>query len=87
MPQFRHGTVASLSCMKWKLFQEILPFRSEDIKHHTFFKAYCAMDDICRHYGVTNIRLHDIDKQWGHPSVAGMESIARQVREALQTGE
>lgn len=47
----------------------------------------CAMDDICRHYGVTNIRLHDIDKQWGHPSVAGMESIARQVRAALQTGE
>ena len=33
------------------------------------------MDEICRHYGIENIRLHDIDKQWGHPSVQGMQSI------------
>lgn len=46
-----------------------------------------AMDEICHHYGVTNIRLHDIDKQWGHPSVAGMESIARQILSALRAGE
>lgn len=38
-----------------------------------------AMAEICRHYGVVNIRLHDIDKQWGHPSVEGMKSIASQV--------
>ena len=24
-----------------------------------------SMDEICRHYGIENIRLHDIDKQWG----------------------
>ena len=42
-----------------------------------------TFDRICRHYGVTNIRLHDIDKQWGHPSVKGMESICRQVGDVL----
>lgn len=43
-----------------------------------------SMEEICRHYGVPNIRLHDIDKQWGHPSVAGMKSICRQVWEAVK---
>lgn len=30
-------------------------------------------------YGVTNIHLRDIDKQWGHPSIKGMKSICEQV--------
>lgn len=34
---------------------------------------------ICAHYGVHVIELADIDKQRGHPSVAGMAAIARQV--------
>lgn len=38
---------------------------------------------ICDHYGVTLIRLRDIDKQTGHPSVKGMKEIARQVGEKL----
>ena len=38
-----------------------------------------SIDEACRHYGITNIRLHDIDKQWGHPSVQGMKSICEQV--------
>ncbi len=38
---------------------------------------------ICRHYGITLIELHDIDKQWGHPSVAGMKAIADQVLEVI----
>ena len=42
-----------------------------------------SMADICAHYGVTNILLHDIDKQMGHPSIAGMKSIAEQVEEAI----
>lgn len=42
-----------------------------------------SMDEICRHYGITNIRLHDIDKQWGHPSVEGMKSICTQVGEVV----
>ena len=42
-----------------------------------------SMDEICRHYGIENIRLHDIDKQWGHPSVQGMQSIDAQVWESV----
>lgn len=42
-----------------------------------------SMDSICRHYGVSNIVLHDIDKQWGHPSVKGMQSICSQVRAVI----
>lgn len=38
-----------------------------------------SMAEICRHYGIPNIRLADIDKQWGHPSVKGMRSIEEQV--------
>jgi len=34
---------------------------------------------ICAHYGVPCIVLSDVDKQRGHPSVAGMQAIARQV--------
>ena len=42
-----------------------------------------SMAEVCHHYGVTNIVLRDVDKQWGHPSVKGMASICSQVREAL----
>lgn len=38
-----------------------------------------SMDEICRAYGVKNIQLRDIDKQWGHPSQAGMRAIADQI--------
>ena len=39
---------------------------------------------ICKHYGVSLLELKDVDKLAGHPTVKGMESIARQVLEALQ---
>lgn len=39
--------------------------------------------EICRHYNVPVIRLKDIDKQQGHPSVKGMRAIADQVKAAL----
>lgn len=39
--------------------------------------------DICRHYGVTNVQLQDVEKQWGHPSIKGMKAIADQVRPYL----
>lgn len=42
-----------------------------------------SMAEICRHYKITNILLHDIDKQWGHPSVKGMKDISEQLREVL----
>lgn len=43
-----------------------------------------SMDTICRHYGITNVRLADIDKQMGHPSQAGMKQIAAQVGAAIK---
>lgn len=39
--------------------------------------------EICRHYGVKCIRLKDIDKKNGHPSVKGMQQIEQQVAGAL----
>lgn len=39
---------------------------------------------ICKHYGVPVIKLHDIDKLAGHPSVKGMKDFARQVLESLK---
>lgn len=45
-----------------------------------------SMEEACRHYHVDNLLLHDIDKQWGHPSVSGMKEICRQVGRLL-TGE
>ena len=38
-----------------------------------------SVEVICRHYGIELLRLHDIDKQAGHPSVAGMKAMADQV--------
>ena len=40
--------------------------------------------EICAHYGVQNLLLQDIDKQNGHPSIAGMKAMATQVIEALK---
>lgn len=34
---------------------------------------------ICKHYGIDLLELKDVDKQAGHPSVAGMKAIADQV--------
>lgn len=36
------------------------------------------------HYGTIAVKLHDIDKQHGHPSALGMKQIAEQVCEALE---
>lgn len=44
-----------------------------------------SMTEICKHYGVLNIQLEDIDKQKGHPSVSGMKSIAEQVGKVLSS--
>ena len=38
---------------------------------------------ICRHYGVGVITLSNIEKINGHPSIAGMREIARQVADAI----
>ena len=43
-----------------------------------------SVHTICRHYGVPCIDLKDIDKQQGHPSVAGMKAMAEQVMAFLK---
>lgn len=40
--------------------------------------------EICQHYGIPVIRLHDVDKKAGHPSVKGMEAIAEQVNDFVK---
>ncbi len=42
-----------------------------------------SMEVICRHYGITNIQLRDIEKQMGHPSIKGMKAICDQVAAVL----
>lgn len=39
--------------------------------------------EVCKHYDVQLIELHDIDKQNGHPSISGMKSICEQLIEAI----
>jgi hypothetical protein len=38
----------------------------------------------CKHYNIQLIELHDIDKQNGHPSISGMNSICNQLLEAIK---
>ena len=40
------------------------------------------MREVCKHYNVQLVELHDIEKQNGHPSIAGMQSICDQLLEA-----
>ena len=42
-----------------------------------------AIRAACEKYGVRCIELHDIDKQCGHPTIAGMKSIKEQVKAAI----
>ena len=38
-----------------------------------------SMREVCKHYNVQLIELHDIEKQNGHPSINGMKSICEQL--------
>jgi hypothetical protein len=40
------------------------------------------MREVCKHYNVKLVELHDIEKQSGHPSINGMKSICDQLLEA-----
>ena len=40
-----------------------------------------SMREVCAHYNVPLVELHDIEKQNGHPSIAGMKSICEQILE------
>lgn len=39
--------------------------------------------EVCKHYGVQLIELYDIEKQNGHPSIKGMQSICDQLIKAI----
>ena len=43
-----------------------------------------SVSEICQHYGVPCIQLHDIDKKSGHPSVKGMQQIAQQIAQFIE---
>ena len=43
-----------------------------------------AIHTVCKHYGVPVIQLHNIDKQNGHPNIAGMKAIAEQVLKVIK---
>ena len=43
-----------------------------------------SMREVCKHYNVQLIELHDIDKQNGHPSISGMKAISDQLLEATK---
>ena len=57
--------------------------RNDDILGLT--KPYAkSIEKVCKHYGVTNIVLKDIEKTDGHPTYKGMQSICEQVYEVLK---
>jgi len=43
-----------------------------------------SVDQICGHYGVPVIKLHNIDKANGHPTIKGMKDMASQVLKTLR---
>ncbi|MDE7145666.1 MAG: SGNH/GDSL hydrolase family protein, partial [Duncaniella sp.] len=44
-----------------------------------------SVKTICAHYGIDCIELTGIDKQKGHPTIKGMEQIAAQVKNYLDS--
>lgn len=40
--------------------------------------------EVCNHYGVQLIELYDIEKQNGHPSIKGMQSICDQLMKSIE---
>ncbi len=46
-----------------------------------------SVETICKHYGVPLIKLHDIEKKNGHPSVKGMADFAAQVLQGMRNGK
>ena len=43
-----------------------------------------SSSEVCKHYGVQLIELYDIEKQNGHPSIKGMQSICNQLLDAIK---
>ena len=64
-----------------KHFPNALIYNIENTELRSEFYESCEV--ICKHYGVTRVRLHHISKQLGHPSIDGMNAIARQVWDVI----
>ena len=41
-----------------------------------------SMREVCKHYNIKLIELHDIEKQNGHPLIKGVKSICEQLPES-----
>lgn len=41
------------------------------------------MSKVCKHYGIHNIELENLDKQNGHPTVVGMAAIKEQIEKGI----
>lgn len=64
-----------------KRYPNALIYNIENTELRGEFYESCEV--ICKHYGVTRVRLHHISKQLGHPSIDGMNAIARQVWDVI----
>ena len=49
-------------------------------------EMYQGVRLVCTKYGVDLLELENIDKQFGHPSIAGMKQIKEQVIKVLYNG-
>ena len=45
------------------------------------------MEEVCEHYGHTIIRLEDVNKINGHPTVAGMTTIAEEISKYIDSAD
>ena len=78
--QFRHAMARMLEYMTKRYINTRIYFILNDGLRE---EVNSSVTTICQHYGVPCIRLHDIDKMSGHPSVKGMQQIAQQIEEFL----
>lgn len=75
----------ALACLLTRLQQ-----RYPDAKIYTILNSELKEDinesfrEICKHYGVQLIELYDIEKQNGHPSIKGMQSICQQLLDNIK---
>lgn len=78
-------TVLPAICTLSRRVREVLP--DAKIYHvlNTGFKQpiYDCFENASKRYGIKVIRLHDLDKTWGHPTVKGMKLIKEQILENL----
>ena len=74
-------TILPAICTISRRAREILP--NAKIYHilNTNFRKelYDCFENAGKRYDIKVIKLHDIDKEWGHPTIKGMEQIKDQI--------